>query len=207
MGYFAGALLELQEWSQGSPITINTLSAFMIAKSDNTATEALMDILGDQALQEFSGSNGIVLSPNQAFKLKFSEDANLVQSYAESSKDQQEEMLVDLDTASLPDRVTWNNPIAIDTVEWFYSTRELCQMMEQVQGHPVMTINSGVANPENWNHVAFKGGSEPGVLNLTTWLESEKSSFCVSLTQNDTASALDEDAATSLYSGILNILN
>jgi hypothetical protein len=55
-------------------------------------------------------------------------------------------------------------------VEWFFSTRELCALMAEVRGQPLMQVNPGVANPEDWETISFKGGSEPGVLNLTTAL-------------------------------------
>lgn len=66
-----------------------------------------------------------------------------------------------------------------------------------------MRINPGVVNPQNWQRVAFKGGSEPGVFNLTTWLESkEGTSFCVVATIND-AAPIDEADFVSIYSSAI----
>lgn len=59
-------------------------------------------------------------------------------------------------------------PVATD-IEWWFSTAELCGLMEQVQGLLLMSINPGLANPTDWQRIAYKGGSEPGVLNLTTY--------------------------------------
>ena len=36
-----------------------------------------------------------------------------------------------------------------------------------------MSINPGLASPDDWQYVAFKGGAMPGVLNFTTLLVGE----------------------------------
>jgi hypothetical protein len=97
-------------------------------------------------------------------------------------------------------------PVAID-VEWFFSTRELCDLMRRVQALPMMSLNPGLANPADWQRVAFKGGSEPGVLNLTTWLLGRDGrQFCVSATWNNPQARLDESQFFLLYTSLLGTL-
>src|SRR5258708_7877143 len=54
-------------------------------------------------------------------------------------------------------------PTALD-VEWWFSARELCDLVKKVHDLPLMGINPGVAKRDAWSSVAYKGGSEPGVL-------------------------------------------
>ncbi len=78
--------------------------------------------------------------------------------------------------------------------------------MEQVKDWPLMGINPGVAQPQNWEQVAYKGGSEPGVLNLTTWLKAKDGKqYCVSATWNNTT-VLNESHFFTLYTSLLELL-
>ena len=58
----------------------------------------------------------------------------------------------------------------------------------------------------DWNRVSFKGGSDFGVFNLTTGVETaEGVRHCVSATWNDDET-LDEDTFMVLYAGLLHQL-
>jgi len=91
-------------------------------------------------------------------------------------------------------------------IESFFTTPQLCGLMQQVRGLPLMGTNPGVANPGDWAHVAYKGGSEPGVLNLTTAVAPKSGpTYCVSATWNYNA-PLDETRFEVMYSGLLGAL-
>ena len=71
----------------------------------------------------------------------------------------------------------------IETLEWFASTADLCRAMDWLWRHTeqrpaararaLLAINPGAPTPEGaFSYVGFKGGSEPGVMNLT-WLLGE----------------------------------
>ena len=67
-----------------------------------------------------------------------------------------------------------------------------------------MTINAGVARDGGWQRVAFKGGNDHGVMNLTFHLRSEGgSTYCVSTTWND-AVALDEEMFAGLTASLID---
>ena len=71
---------------------------------------------------------------------------------------------------------------------------------------PVFDINPGVADPSDWSEIAFKGGSEPGVLNLSTLVTAaDGTTHCVVATWNDEA-PLEEQRLFSLYAGLLAAL-
>ena len=96
-----------------------------------------------------------------------------------------------------------NKPVALQ-VEWHFSVRQLCGLMRKVAPLPAMGVNPGVATASNWQRVAYKGGSEPGVLNLTTQVTAlDGTTYCVAATWNNSAQALDEPRFEMLYANIL----
>jgi hypothetical protein len=46
-------------------------------------------------------------------------------------------------------------------------------------------INPGAAKKSDWDRVAYKGGSEPGVLSMTTWLEKDGHQMSVDARPSD----------------------
>lgn len=197
----------LQTWPEGSLLTLQTLAALMISQSDNTATDALLHVVGREAVEAFTEQNRPFLATREAFILKNPQNQALLDRYRDAEAADRRVVLQETSEYELPSvDIFSGDPVALD-VEWFFSTRELCQLMAQVQDLPLMSINPGSANPADWSHVAFKGGSEPGVLNLTTWLETaEGTTYCVSATWNDNE-PLDELRFLTLYRGIIDGLN
>lgn len=196
----------LHTWPDGALLTLQTLAALMISQSDNTATDSLIDLVGRAAIEPLAPRNQPFLTTRNAFVLKSRKHAELLQRYRNANQAERQKLLAELDNATLPDvnelEIT---PTALD-VEWFFTTEELCELMEQVQNLPLMSINSGVAKAQDWQRVAYKGGSEPGVLNLTTWLQAKNGKrYCVSATWNHDR-PLDETRLIALYSGVLELL-
>lgn len=197
----------LQDWPNGSSLTLETLATLMISISDNTATDSLIHWLGRETIEPRSSRNQPFLTTRDFFALKNPANADLLERYRQGSTAQRRQLLPDLATAPLPDAELFNgNPIALD-VEWQFTTRALCDLMAQVQDLPLMSVNPGVANPQDWQRIAFKGGSEPGILNLTTWLQNQAGdSYCVAATWNDPTQPLNETELTGFYRSVLNEL-
>ena len=194
----------LQTWPVGSHLTLETLATLMISVSDNTATDALIDRLGQDAIAAFAGNNSPLLTTRAFFTLKNPTNEALLTQYRQGDAAAREALLAELRTAPLPPvGLFTGDPVALD-VEWFFSAQDLCELMGQVADLPLMGVNPGVAVPSDWQEIAFKGGSEPGVLNLTTQVQSpEGRTYCVDATWNDASQPLDEAALTQLYSGVL----
>ncbi|MGQ4647321.1 serine hydrolase [Lyngbya aestuarii] len=193
----------LQTWPDNSPLTLQTLASLMISLSDNTATDALIYILGREQVENFSTRNRPFLTTREAFALKNPQNQELLSRYQRSDIAKRRQILQQLKEAPLPNVELFNGePLALD-VEWFFSMRELCSLMAKVAPLPLMSINPGLANPEDWQRVAFKGGSEPGVYNLTTWLEAKDGkTYCVAATQNSNQ-PINEASFVTLYSATL----
>jgi hypothetical protein len=104
----------------------------------------------------------------------------------------------------------WKQPIHIDDIEWFATAPECCRVMadlhrlEQLPGMEPLSkglrINAGIQyDKETWKSVAFKGGSEPGVINLTYLLERKDGRwFALSVGWNNSKQALEEARAVDL---------
>jgi beta-lactamase class A len=200
----------LQDWPEGSAITLETLASLMISQSDNTATDALIDLVGmgvgTGALEQATDINQPFLSTRDFFVLKAPENSDLREQFREADTAGKRALLADISERDLPSAdILSGAPVALD-IEWFFSARELCDVMANVQDIPLMTINPGVANPANWQRVAYKGGSEPGVLSLVTWLEDDSNTYCVALTQNNPDATLNTTELFSIYGGILAYL-
>jgi beta-lactamase class A len=196
----------LQSWPDGALLTIESLAALMISQSDNTATDRLIYLVGREAIEALSPHSRPFLTTREAFVLKGKQNADLLQRYRRDSESARRSLLPETLKRPLPDVFEFTGDAIAQDVEWFFSTSELCDRMERVKDLPLMSINPGAANPQDWARVAFKGGSEPGVINLTTWLQAKNGKrYCVSATWNQ-PEAIDQERFTALYRGTLELL-
>lgn len=190
----------LQDWPAGSALTIETLATLMISISDNTATDALINIVGRENIEALTPRNQPFLTTREVFALKNPANASWLEQYRQGDLETQRQVLAEVPNLPLPaESVFAGNPVSPD-VEWFFTGQELCQLIGQVAPLSALRVNPGVANPADWQQIAFKGGSEPGVLNLTTWLVDEVGdTYCVTTTWNSPDQALDETALSQFH--------
>lgn len=201
----------LQEAPAGSRFALAELALRMIRDSDNTATDMLMGVV-DRAGLEARFGQAAMPSTRQAFALKNPQNAELLRAYRAGIADPQARRAVLQQANAAPFRsaellraFAEGRPLARD-VEWFASTERLCRLIADVADLPAAQANPGVANPGDFARVAFKGGSEPGVLNLTTLVTTEAGErLCVSTTWND-ARPLNDARFVGLHSGLLELL-
>lgn len=195
----------LQDWGAGSPITLHTLATLMISISDNTATDGLISILGREKIEALIPSPPL-LTTREAFILKDPVNQSLQEQYRQGTREGRRQLLPSLQTLSLPSvDIFTGQPIAPD-IEWFFTTQQLCQLMSQVSHLPPMQVNPGLAKPQDWQQVAFKGGSEPGIMNLTTAVVSNNGDqYCLSLTWNHNQ-PLNEIRMTTFYGSVIDAL-
>lgn len=191
----------------GGTYTVRDLADRMIAQSDNTATDLLLARVGRAGVEARLGQSAMP-DTREAFALKNPANRELLTAYraAGLNHDARRAVLAQARTAPLPTAQTFAaGPVAAD-VEWFASTARLCGLMRDVAAEPATTINPGVAEENDFARVGYKGGSEPGVLNLTTQVTNRAGkSYCVSATWNDSR-ALDEAQFMGLYAGVLALL-
>jgi beta-lactamase class A len=174
----------LQTWPDHAPVTLYTLAALMISISDNTATDTLLRLVGRGPVEALASRNKPFMMTREMFQMKASDGSEVLAAFRKGDEAGRRKVLEGLVGRPLPKAETYpDEPTALD-VEWFFTARELCGLMKRVHDLPLMSINPGVAKKGDWDAVAYKGGSEPGVLSMTTWLEKGGRSHCVSATWN-----------------------
>lgn len=213
---------QLQTWPQGAPVTLHTLASLMISISDNTATDQLIAVLGRQRilkLMQDSGhsdpaANTPFLTTRELFVMKAGTREEIA-AWRKSDASGRTAILAGL-AAQNPnlDAVNAafaNGPKAVD-IEWFASPADLARLMARMRktadpkAFEIMAINpSATATIKaGWPYIGFKGGSEPGVLNLT-WLltDSAGRDWMLSLGWNNDAAVVDQGKLEAIAQRIL----
>jgi hypothetical protein len=180
---------ELQDRPDGSTVTVQEAARLMIAISDNTATDLLMRTVGREAVEDAQATYGHsrpelnvpLPTTRELFLLKADEARQ--QRWVAGDADERRAVLAELSDVpvdALPPYFAGGVPVAVETVEWFASPLDLCRALATLVERgaepglePVLdalTANPGLPDPDGrWARIAFKGGSEPGVLAMA-WL-------------------------------------
>lgn len=208
----------MQLHEAGEAFTLAHYALRMISESDNTATDHLMHHLGRERIEAHAERLGIdddrhrpMLTTREMFILKGTQGGELLGRFIEAEEADRRAMVSPEGpvTTAEPDMaglIAWSGfgpPRAINEVEWFASPIELARTvatlaeLEQKPGMDPLAEawrrNPGIPFDDAWEGVAFKGGSEPGVLNLT-WLLTHQTGrrFVVTLSWNDPDRRLDD---------------
>ncbi len=191
----------LQDFPADHPLTVATLATLMVSVSDNTATDMLMGLLGEERLEAAAGIAPL-LSTLDYFRLKA--DPELFEQYLAADLDQQREIVSGLTDTSAPTVADTSNT----NVEhgWRLSAETLCALMLQVADLDLMTVNPGGLPQGDWDRVAYKGGSDIGVMNMTYLLERDGDDpYCVSATRNSEG-AIDEAEFAVLVASVVAVI-
>lgn len=196
----------LQHFPEGTPVTLESVATLMIQQSDNTATDALIHLLGRQTLEAMSPRKTPFLTTAEAFKLKAKDAAALRASFVDGDEREKRERVDALADRPLPSSRELE-PGATWSIEWFFSARELCDLARSLAQAPALASASlSPVNTDGWQWLGYKGGSEFGVLNHTAaGRRVDGTSVCLSVTANDTE-ALPQDRITLLFASLFNAL-
>jgi hypothetical protein len=146
-----------------------------------------------------------MLTTADMFRLKAKGNDTFLERFRKATPAERRPFLDELDKLPLPRAEDYPSAVTALDVEWFFTPRELCEYMGKVHDLPLMSINPGVARKSDWDRIAYKGGSEPGVISMTTWVSKGARSYCVSATWNDDK-PLSDTPFTLAYSGVLAFL-
>ncbi len=197
----------LQAWPNGAPLTLATLATEMISISDNTAADSLIHIVGRDAIRPYGGSNVPFFTTREMFAIKSKKNEALRARYRTGNAPQRAAVLSELDKQPLPDVGQLDQDPSLSDIEWHFTNRQLCALMQGVADLPLMSVNPGVASPSQWKRVAYKGGSDWGVISMTTWLEAKDGAhYCVSASWNDSTAPVVETTFGTLYATVLGAL-
>ena len=194
----------MQTWPDRTPTTLATYATQMISISDNTAADALAHIVGARALAPFAMGNTPFLTTREMFLLKSKPGATQRARFrATTSADVRRAILTKIDALDLPANGELESSPMLD-IEWHYTVRDLCALIARVENLPVFSINPGIAARADFAHVAYKGGSDFGVINMTTFVTTKRGTqICVSATLNDAEKSTNDIAFESAYSAVV----
>lgn len=201
----------LQDWPEKAPVTIKTLTNLMISTSDNTAADHLIEYLGREKVEEYvSPITKPLLKTVEAFKIKYVLDSQLQERYIKGELAEKREFLNELRSVDLDVNIheILPTPMLIQEVEWFFTTKELCQVIYSLKDADELVINPGYATKENWHLAGFKAGSEPGVLQSTHILQKTEADpiYTISVTINRTDDRVDSAAIVKLTYRLISLI-
>ncbi|MWV27993.1 serine hydrolase [Aurantiacibacter rhizosphaerae] len=204
---------QLQNWPEGAPVTLHTLATLMISNSDNTATDQLITELGRDAVEAeviaagHSAPEGMFpfLTTRELFLLKSDGIENLGKYAAAGTAERLAllQELAQLDRGSEDIQAAFaGGPVAID-VEWLASVSDIASLfsritqLEDQTALDILAVNPSMSGAmrDSWDYVGYKGGSEPGVLNLSWLLRDAAGTWqVVSMSWNDSEAPVDQSA-------------
>ena len=191
----------LQDWPDGTPLTVATLANLMISRSDNTAADALIHLVGRATLGRMSPRNVPFLTTRELFTLKGHDNEDLRREWAEGSQTAQAALLARSTARPLPQAF-----VSAPAIEWFFTAEELCAALQATAHLPPFRINPGPVAATAWASVAYKSGSETGVLNLSALVVAKDGRrHCVIATWNSTE-PLDDQRLLEPFRAILGVL-
>jgi hypothetical protein len=215
----------VQDWPTGSPITLHSLAALMISRSDNSAADTLLGLLGRDKVERLLPDLGVrapernrpFLSTREAFALKLGDPALFTRWKAadEAGRRALLAQLERVDAATLDPSRLAGRPAEIATVEWFASPADLVRTLDWLRRNgdrtalDLLAINPGLGSAlaKDFAYFGFKGGSEPGVLNLSFLLKTRSGRWlAVSATWNNETAALDEARFVALMSRLIALM-
>ncbi|MET1110960.1 MAG: serine hydrolase [Allosphingosinicella sp.] len=215
----------LQDWPKASPITLHSLAALMISRSDNSAADSLLGVLGRDKVERLLPGLGVrapernrpFLSTRDAFALKLGDPALLAQWKAadEAGRRALLPRLERVDASTLDPSRLGGRPAEIGAVEWFASPADLVRTLDWLRragdrtALDLLAINPGLgpALAKDFAYFGFKGGSEPGVINLSFLLKARSGRWlAVSVTWNNETAALDEARFVALVSRLVSLM-
>ncbi|MGB5078145.1 MAG: serine hydrolase [Sphingorhabdus sp.] len=215
-----------QNWPRNTPVTLQTLATWMISLSDNSATDALMRVLGRNAVEEKLASIGHgdpdkalpLLTTVEAFALK--SNPVLRNRFQNSSELQQREILEQNATSLSFEAINLvelgSGPVAVESVEWFASPADIANLVNNIRstGNPtaleVMGVNKGIAPTAaaKWKYLGYKGGSEPGVISMTILAQSAKGDwYTITGSWNNPSALVDNDVFAALMTRLVDTVN
>lgn len=214
-----------QGWPADAPVTLHTLATLMISISDNTATDTLLRIVGRENVERMMATIGIstaarnrpLLSTMELFALKAAPEAAFA-SWRDADEAGRRAILArdyaDPDPARLPSGLFAGDPVRIDSVEWFVTASDLVRTMDWLRrnasdaARAILAVNPGSAALRgSFAYVGFKGGSEPGVVNLTWLLEGRDGAwYAATGSWNNPDAPVDEARFLTLMTRAMTLL-
>ena len=216
-----------QNDAAGTKFPIRTFAERMISISDNTATDHMLYTVGrknvEAALEEAKHSHPDrdipFMSTREMFLLKLDVPSDDYVKLGPAQRRTYLDKELAGKAASLDKVATWKTAHSIDKLEWFANAGDLCNVMatlharaQNAKAAPLLDVlakNPGVPiDKTKFPYIGYKGGSEPGVMNLTFLLRrADDKWFVVVVGANaDEGGAVDDDKLAWLASNVIELV-
>ncbi|MGC5627752.1 serine hydrolase [Georgenia sp. Z1344] len=217
----------LQDREAGSTVTVREAAGLMISISDNTATDLILDAVGQERVAGVVEEAGLdadrvlpVPSTRDFFQLGWQVEDDVRAQYEAAATPEERQAVLDSLPAELDVAATAVTvPRWDEGVGWMLTGGEICSLHALLQqragtesGEPVREIlsdNPGVGIPEGVGYQGFKGGSAPGVLAFAFYLETaddDEGSGRVLVVQTRSEEAVDQMRATTIVDAGVGLL-
>ncbi|MEU4225614.1 serine hydrolase [Nonomuraea sp. NPDC026600] len=200
----------LQDRPDNSQVPVLEAAKLMIAISDNTGADLLLHQAGrtsvEHTVRSWHGQvkrNTPFLNTRELFVLKGADYPRHAKEYLSRDTAGRRAYLSEVvDKLPLSSVIPWAAPRELDSVEWFGSPADICRAYAELAksrdkriGEVMSQNTGGIKLPaEEWPTVWYKGGSEPGVLNLSYLARTPSGrTFVVTAMASDPSAALNED--------------
>lgn len=216
----------MQDWPKDMPVTNATLATMMISISDNSAADTLIGSLGRREIGARLAKIGHgdpdralpFLTTLEAFALKMDANEGARIGFEAASEARQNDFLDrfggTIERSSIRDVELTGAPRHIDTIEWFASPGDVLNLLAYLKrlDDPlllsILGINDGIGKAASgkWQYLGYKGGSEPGVMNMS-FLGRRSDGQWVAITGswNDAGAPVDQTRFAALMSRLANL--
>jgi hypothetical protein len=196
----------------GSPLTLHSLAAAMLADDDDTAAEMLTATLGREKVEAMLGPMGVedpasrlpLVTPRESFLLKNATDAAAAERFAAADVAGKRAVLAELAKGPPPELAIARRPRFVGTIGFVASAEELCRALawlhRRTESGPaadareLLGLNRGFPIEDQFfTFAGYQGGAEPGA-QCGTWLLRRPDGrwFAFAAGWNDAENPLDE---------------
>ena len=211
---------------RGAPITLHTLASLMISISDNTATDILLHVVGRENVERMMAAMGVrdparnrpLLSTLELGLLKAAPATSLAL-WQQADEATRRQILANdyaaTDASRIDIALFAGNPVRIETIEWFASASDFVRVMDWLRLHAddtakaILAISGGLPQQARaaLRYAGFKGGSEPGVANLTYLVQTRSGVwYALSTGWNNPAAPVDANRLAGLAARAIQLL-
>ena len=197
----------LQDWPVDSPLTFNTLATLMISRSDNTATDTLIEFLGRGRVERDYPGTKPLLKTSEMFKLKGLKNGDWIDRYLSKALKGKKRVLNRLKGQKLSNVEFPTEPTEVDKIEWFVNPIDICGTLYVLKDQKALQVNPGLFKKKDFKTISYKGGSEPGVINYSHLVQLKSGDYiCIAGSWVNTKKAVDENKFATFHTRLMDLL-
>ena len=153
----------MQDWPEGTAVTVDTLLVQMMSISDNTATDVLMRVAGRDQIDRYAGEHRPVPTTREMFAILGDEEETLAEDWRNAdSSAEREAVLEQAASESIDGDMGLPSHRDRRDIGWMYTARQLAELAEAVAGMEAAAVSRGAADAVDWDNVVYKDGYVPG---------------------------------------------